>query len=187
MRVRTAALLVLFAAAAPVAAQDRDEYVLLAAARTGTMEDEVNDVADDGYRVLAASRSEDSEVVVVMRRARGDYRYKLIATIRTGTLEKEINDAAEQGYRVVPGAVTTKRLAGAGMRAMRNDNPGEGELLVLMEKGPGRPSNSRYQVLATNRTGTLQKEISQASERGYDLVALVSRREHLAIMERAGN
>ena len=42
-------------------------------------------------------------------------------------------------------------------------------------------------VAATNRTGTLQKEISQASERGYDLVALVSRREHLAIMERAGN
>jgi hypothetical protein len=54
----------------------------------------------------------------------------------------------------------------------------------MMEKGPEGPGQAQYQVLATERTGTLQKEISQASINGYTLIALASRGEHVAILER---
>ena len=177
-------LIVLSTAAVPHG-QERDRYVLLAAARTGTMQQEINDAAAMGYRVIAASRTEGSEVVVVLEQNPDTYLYRLIATTRTGTLQREINEAAEAGYRVMPRAVTTKRTSGGNLtRALGGNTRDEGELLILMEKGPEGGATAQYQVLATGRTGTLQKEISQAAINGYVLLALVSRGEHLAILER---
>jgi hypothetical protein len=126
---------------------------------------------------VAASRTENSEVIVAMERAEGAYHYRLLATKRTGTLQKELNEAAEAGYRVVAPAVTTKRTIGS------TDKSDDGELLVLMEKGPDTPPGVSYVVLATRRTGTLQKEMSETAERGYELVALSSRGEHIAVFE----
>lgn len=184
---RTILTLALTIALVPIAvprAQERDAYLLLATTRTGTMQDEINEAAMKGYRAVAASRTEGAEVVVVLQRTSGQYQYRLLATTRTGTLQKEMNDAAEGGYRVVPRAVTTKRGGATLSRAFGNPNRDEGELLILMEKGPEGNGGALYQVLATERTGTLQKEISEAAEKGFALVALVSRGEHLAIMER---
>ena len=165
-------------------AQERDRYLLLATQRTGTMQQEINDASARGYRVIAASRTEGTEVVVVLEQSVGEYKYKLIATTRTGTLQKELNEAAEQGYRIVPLAVTTKRTQGGVAGALSNSNPGEGELLILMERGPAGNNGALYQVLATTKTGTLQKELGESSAKGFKLIALVSRGEHLAIMER---
>lgn len=53
-----------------------------------------------------------------------------------------------------------------------------------MEKGPGGNNGALYQVLATTKTGTLQKELGEAAAKGFKLIALVSRGEHLALMER---
>lgn len=185
MRLPIGIALVVLSTAPVSQGQERDRYLLLAAARTGTMQEEVNTAAATGYRVVAASRTDGSEVVVVLERTPDKYQYRLIATTRTGTLQRELNDAAEAGYRVVPRAVTTKRTSGGLAGALGGNNArNEGELLVLMEKGPEGPAKAQYQVLATERTGTLQKEISQAAINGYLLVALVSRGEHLAILER---
>jgi hypothetical protein len=173
-----------FGALSPASAQEQDQYLLLAAARTGTMQDEINQAAGTGYRVIAASRTDSTEVVVVLQRTGGQYQYRLLATTRTGTLQKEMNEAAEAGYRVVPRAVTTKRGGGGVGRLLANPNRDEGELLILMEKGPEGNNGALYRVLATERTGTLQKEIAAAAGKGFALVALVSRGEHLAIMER---
>jgi hypothetical protein len=46
-------------------------------------------------------------------------------------------------------------------------------------------AQDRYLLLATERTGTLQKEISQAAMNGYTLIALAKRGEHIAILEKA--
>jgi hypothetical protein len=170
------------ASARTATAQD-DRYVLLATQRTGTMQQEINEAAAKGFRVIAASRTEGTEVIVLLEQTNDKYQYRLIATTRTGTLQREISDAAEAGYRVVPRAVTTKRTSG-GLAALGGNNRNEGELLVLMEKGPEGPGNAQYQVLATERTGTLQKEIGQAAINGYTLVALASRGEHVAIVEK---
>jgi hypothetical protein len=174
-------LLVLSAAAAAEAQEDR--YLLLAAQRTGTMQQEINDAAAKGFRVVAASRTDGAEVIVLLEQSPDKYQYRLIATTRTGTLQREIGEAAADGYRVVPRAVTTKRSSG-GLGVLGNNNRNEGELLVLMEKGPEGSSKAQYQILATERTGTLQKEIGQAAINGYALIALTSRGEHVAILER---
>lgn len=160
------ALLVLGAAVSTGARNDR--YLLLATERTSTMQQEINEAAARGYRVVAASPKESSEVVVLLEQTTDNYEYLLVAATRTGTLQREISEAAAAGYRIVPRAVTGK---------------GD-EVIVLMEKGPEGPA-ARYQVLATERTGTLQKEISQASADGYTLVALAGRGEYVAILERA--
>jgi len=159
-------LLVLSAASFAEAQNDR--YLLLATERTSTMQQEINAAAARGFRVVAASPKESSEVVVLLEHAKDSYEYRLVATTRTATLQREISDAAEAGYRIVPRAVTGK---------------GD-EVLVLMEKGAEAPANVQYQVLATERTGTLQKEISEASANGYTLTALAGRSEYVAILEK---
>jgi hypothetical protein len=171
-------LLVLCGLMLPLAAQAQERYLLLATLRTGTMQKEMNEAAAKGYRLVAASRTESAEVLVVLERAQGAYEYHLIATRRTGTLQKEVTDAAERGFRVVPRAVTTKRQLGS---TSQND---EGELLIVMEKGPDTPPGLSYKVLATSRTGTMQKEMSETAAAGYELIAVASRGEHIAIFER---
>jgi hypothetical protein len=164
----TIACALLALSAASVAEAQGDRYLLLATERTGTMQQEINDAAAKGFRVVAANSTEGSEVVVLLEQTKDRYEYRLVATTRTGTLQHEINEAAEAGYRLIPRAVTRKG----------------GELLVLMEKSAEGPANAQYQVLATERTGTLQKEISQAAVNGYTLIALAKRGEHVAILER---
>ena len=41
-----------------------------------------------------------------------------------------------------------------------------------------------YLLLATTRTSTLQKEMSQAIDEGYEVIEMVSRGEHMVILER---
>jgi len=168
MRSAIAIALLVLSATAVAEAQD-DRYLLLATERTSTMQQEINDAAARGFRVVAASPKESSEIVVLLEQTKDKYDYRLVATTRTGTLQREISDAAEAGYRIVPRAVTGK---------------GD-EMIVLMEKSAEGPANVQYQVLATERTGTLQKEISDASVNGYSLTALAGRGEYVAILERA--
>jgi hypothetical protein len=168
----------------PAAVPAQERYVLLATTLTGTMQQEINSAASRGYRVVAASRTEGPEVIVTLERSEGRYEYLLVATTRTGTLQREITDGVEAGYRVVPRAVTTKRTSGNSWLSNQN-NRNEGEILVIMEKGGEKVPDLAYQVLATSRTSTLQKEMSETADRGFVLVALVSRGEHVAIFERA--
>jgi hypothetical protein len=170
MRSSIACLLLVLSAVSVAEAQD-DRYLLLATERTGTMQQEINKAAARGFRVVAASPKESSEVVVLLEQTEGKYEYLLLAAARTATLQREISDAAEAGYRIVPRAVTGK---------------GD-EVVVLMEKGAEDLASAQYQVLSTERTGTLQKEISEASANGYTLVALAGRGEYVAILERAAH
>lgn len=182
MRVTSLVVLVAVLGVAPAPAQEAERYLLLAATRTSTMQEEVNQAAGRGYRVVGASRTENAEVIVAMERASGVFTYRLIATTRTGTLQREIGEAADAGFRVVGRGVTTKRTFGGVLNSSHNRD--EGELLVLMEKGPDTPPGLSYHVVATSRTATMQKEMAETAGRGFELLALVSRGEHVAIFER---
>ena len=145
-----------------------DKYLLLAAERTTTIQREIDDAAAKGFRVFGASSTDGSETVMLLEKSGDKYQYRVLAATRSGTLQREINEAAGDGYHIVPRAVARK---------------GD-ELLVLMEKGPEGPATPQYQVLGTDRTGTLQKEITQASNDGFTLVAVAKTGEHIAILER---
>ena len=101
--------------AAPAAAQDK--FLLLAANRTGTMQDELNAAGANGYRFAGTQGGETAfggnEVVVVMvRDPEGRrFRYILLATSRTGTMERELNGAPPQ-FNVVGMTVFSSTFGG---------------------------------------------------------------------------
>ena len=84
------------------------------------------------------------------------YDYKLLATSRTSTMEKEMNQAADAGY--VFGSVMGGETGVGGK-----------EVVVVMVKSiDAAPARKIYKLLATSRTGTMEKELQQAGEEGFD-------------------
>lgn len=84
-------------------------------------------------------------------------KFLLLATSRTSTMEEELNEAGARGYR----------FAGAqgGETAFGGD-----EAVVIMTLDPeGR--RFRYILLATNRTGTMQRELNEVPPE-YDFAGM---------------
>ena len=85
------------------------------------------------------------------------YEYKLLSTAKTSTMQKELNEAADAGYHFqgVMGGET-----GAGGK----------EVVVIMGRPVGSKERERYEyrLLATNKTSTMQKELQQAANTGYE-------------------
>lgn len=67
-----------------------------------------------------------------------------------------MNEAADAGY--VYGGMMGGQTAFSGS-----------EVLVIMKKdnSAAKPSRRKYKLLATSRTGTMQKELQQAGDEGY--------------------
>ena len=151
-------------------------YLLLATQKTSTMQKELDEAASKGFRVIVGSPTSGTEVVLFLERvttAEKPYQYLLLATSRTKTMNKELNKAAEENFRLIPSTMIQKK------RMM-----GSPEVLLVMERPPDAKDFYEYKLLATNRTRTLQKEVTEAKEEGFELVGLVSRGEHMVIMEK---
>lgn len=86
-----------------------------------------------------------------------EFEYKLLATNRTSTMEKEINEAAEAGYHFV------EVISGATFF-------GGNEALVVMGRLKDGDHKQRYEykLLATSKTSTMQKEIQEAGDAGFE-------------------
>ena len=155
------------------------QYKLLATTRTSTMQKELDETAAKGYRILVGSPTSGTEMAIFLTRettADAPYKYKLLATTRTGTMQKELNEAAAEGFRLLPRTMIAKAQLLGGV-----------EIVVIMEKPPVVEKKYDYKLLATTLTGTLQKEVTQAEKDGYVIVGMVSRGEHMVIMEREQN
>lgn len=82
--------------------------------------------------------------------------YRLLATSKTSSMEKEMNQAAEAGF--VFGSV----MGG-------ESSIGGKEVVVVMTKNSANPASQRkYLLLAASKTGTLQKELQQAGDAGFE-------------------
>ncbi|MCB1022941.1 MAG: hypothetical protein KDB79_01025 [Acidobacteria bacterium] len=152
------------------------QYKLLATTKTSTMQKELDETAAQGYRIVAGSPTSGSEMVVFLSRdgtVEKPYRYKLLATTRTGTMQKELNEMADVGYRLIPSTMIAKEKPFGGV-----------EIVMIMELPPGAKKRYEYKLLATNRTSTLQKEVTEAKDAGFILVGMFSRNEHIVVMER---
>jgi hypothetical protein len=85
------------------------------------------------------------------------FEYKLLATKRTTTMEKEMSEAAAAGYRfldVVSGPTSF----------------GGDEALVIMARPVEGKHKQRYEykLLATSKTSTMQKELQEAGDAGFE-------------------
>lgn len=152
------------------------KYLLLATVKTSTMQKELDEASGQGFRIISsASSCGQSEMVLFLERvtkAPDTYKYKLLATTRTSTMEKELNQAARDGYRLLPRTITAKE------GFLTN------EIVSVLELAPNSTKRYEYRLLATSRTSTLQKEVSQAEGDGFVLVGLVGRGENMVIMEK---
>jgi hypothetical protein len=159
------------------AAKNEDlEYKLLATIKTSTMQKEIDQVSARGYRILVGSPTSGSEMAVFMKRegtVEAPFKYKLLATTRTATMQKELNQMAADGYRLIPSTMIAKEQLFGGI-----------EIVMILERPPVLTKRYEYKLLATSLTSTLQKEVTQSQTDGFRIVGMVSRGEHMVVMER---
>lgn len=152
------------------------QYKLLATTKTSTMQKEIDQTSAQGYRILVGSPTSGSEMAIFLSRdgtVEAPYKYKLLATSRTGTMQKELNEAAANGFRLIPSTMIAKSGMLIGV-----------EIVMILEQPPRVVRQYEYKLLATSLTSTLQKEVSEAQAAGFKIIGMVSRGEHMVVMER---
>ncbi len=148
------------------------QFKLIATKKTSTAEKEMNQASDTGFRFEAVSGGETafggSEVVLIMSKdstseTKGDYQYKLLATKKTSTMQKELQEAGDNGFEYCGQTVFESTFGGK-------------EVIVILEKNTKAQYIKKYEykLLATSKTSTMQKEISQAGDAGYKFVGLTT-------------
>jgi hypothetical protein len=160
------ALVLAFAFTASIAAQPAIEYKVLATSKTSTMEKELNEAAEAGFRFQQVMGGESAfggkEVVVVMTRAVGAarYSYRLLATSKTSTMQKELQEASDAGFEYRGQTVFGSTFGGD-------------EVVVLLERDKDAPAaRFDYRLIATSKTSTLEKELSENGAAGYEVVGM---------------
>jgi hypothetical protein len=152
------------------AAENAYDYRVLATNKTSTMEKELNEAAEAGYRFEHAMGGNTgfggSEVVSILTKSKTDtatarYAYKLLATNKTSTMEKELQEAGNEGYDYKDQTVFKSTFGGE-------------EVVVILELDRDSKSKARYEykLLATKRTSTMQKELQEAGDAGFRFVGV---------------
>jgi hypothetical protein len=143
------------------------QFKLLATKKTSTMEKELNEAANAGYRYEDVTGGKTvfggSEVVVIMSKptqseGKGRYQYKLLATSKTSTMQKEMQEAGDNGFEFKGQTVLDTFIGGD-------------EVVVILEKDThAEIKKYEYKLLSTSKTSTMQKELSQAGDAGFKFV-----------------
>jgi hypothetical protein len=142
-------------------------YRVLATSKTSTMQKEMNEAADAGYRFAGVMGGETafagSEVVTIMVRspeAKPRYEYRLLATTKTSTMQKEMQEAGDAGFEYRGQTVFNSAFGGD-------------EVMVILERDRNaNPQLFEYRLLATKKTSTMQKELLQTGDAGFDFVGM---------------
>jgi len=144
------------------------EHHVVATSKTSTMEKELNDAAEKGFRFAQVMGGETAfggnEVVAVMSKAAGTktgrFAYRLLATSKTSTMQKELQDASNAGFQYRGQTVFTSAFGGD-------------EVVCILERDGAEPRDQiDYRLVATSKTGTLEKELQQAGAAGYEVVGM---------------
>lgn len=145
------------------------EYKLLATNKTSTMQKEMNEAAEAGFHFGGVMGGQPefggAEVVVIMVRkadsSKDRFVYRLQATSRTSTMQKEIQQAGDEGFEYKGQTVFKTAFGGK-------------EVVVILELDRSRKERPHYEyrLLATSRTSTMQKELSQAGTEGFEFVGV---------------
>jgi hypothetical protein len=131
------------------------------------MEKELNEAADAGFRLQSVMGGDSAfggkEVVAVMTRAgdeKGRYSYKLLATSKTSTMQKELQEASDAGFQYRDQTVFGSAFGGD-------------EVIVILQRDANDLTNRfEYRLLATSKTSTLEKELREVGEAGFDVVGM---------------
>jgi hypothetical protein len=148
-------------------AQDPTSYRVLATNKTSTMQTEMQDAAQAGFRFVAVMGGDTSfggkEVVVLMQKTPSGkpFEYRLLATNKTSTLQKELQEAADAGFEFVGQTVFESLFGGK-------------EVAAILERDTTSPAKQtwEYRLVATKRTSTLQKELQELGNQGFEALGM---------------
>lgn len=155
-------------AQAPPSAGGPFEYRVLATSRTSTMERELNNAANMGFKFSSVMGGETAiggqEVVVILGRTENSkprYQYKLLATTRTSTMQRELQQAADEGFQYIGQTVFESAFGGQ-------------EVVCILQRDKLDPKANRYQyrLFATTRTSTMERELTVAGNEGFEVLGM---------------
>lgn len=145
-------------------------------------EEMLNNAAMPGYHMVAAASMAFPEMVALVEKNPPGvplYSYRVLMTRRISRLRKELMEAAAGGWLAHPrGLLDT----GSGVF-----EAGSGELVMVTERIRGStPQPLEHMLLATTRTSTLLKELTQAVQSGFQIVTAGSGRgEVIVVLKRS--
>lgn len=152
-----------------ISVRAQTQYKVLATKKTSTMQKELQEASDGGYRFEGVSGGKTafggSEVLVIVSKnsavyTSGRFQYKLLATSKTSTMQKEIQAARDSGFEYKGQAVFETFIGGD-------------EVVVIMEKDTkAEPAKVEYKLFATSKTSTMEKEISEGGAAGFSYVGV---------------
>ena len=172
-------------AAPAVAQKPAVEYRVLATNKTSTMQKEMQEAAAAGFGygdVMGGDTAfGGSEVVVIMHRdgSPGRFDYRLLATNKTSTMQKEMQEAGDAGFEYRGQTVFKSAFGGK-------------EVVAILERTLEVQNATKYEyrLVATKKTSTMQKELAETGEQGFEFVGmtvaktLVGGEEDVAILRR---
>jgi hypothetical protein len=143
------------------------EYKVLATSKTSTMQKEMQEAADAGFRfgdVMGGDTAfGGSEVVVIMVKdaTAGKYSYHLLATNKTSTMQKEMQEAGDEGFEY------------RGQTVFKSTFGGKEVIAILERENDGKTKPKfEYRLLASKKTSTMQKELLEAGDQGFGFVGM---------------
>jgi hypothetical protein len=151
--------------AVPASAQTSYDYRVLATSKTSTLEKEMNEAADAGFRFSFVMGGETAvggnEGVAVFTKTgqAARYSYKLLATSKTSTMQKELQEAADGGFDYRDQTIFKSTFGGQ-------------EVVCILERDKEAAGKYDYKLLATTRTSTLEKELREAGAAGYEVMGM---------------
>lgn len=150
----------------PIYAQTSYDYRVLATSKTSTLEKEMNEAADAGFRFSFVMGGETAVggsegVAVLTKTGQGRrYSYKLLATSKTSTMQKELQEASDGGFEYRDQTVFKSTFGGQ-------------EVVCILERDKEAPAHKYdYKLLATTKTSTLEKELREAGTAGYEVMGM---------------
>jgi hypothetical protein len=161
----------LLSASFVLAADDAYDYRVLATNKTSTMQKEMTEAADAGYRMEKVMGGDSlfggSEVVVIMSKRKsenvtgGRYGYKLLAAKKTSTMQKELQEAGDDGFDYRDQTVFGSAFGGD-------------EVVAILEVDRELKAKVKYEfkLLATSKSSTMQKELQEAGDAGFKFVGV---------------
>lgn len=83
-----------------------------------------------------------------------EQKYLLLSTNKTSTMQKELDEASAQGFRIQMGV----------------SNCGQMEMVLFLERVAQPPDTYKYQLVAANKTSTMDKELNEVARQGFRLL-----------------
>jgi hypothetical protein len=166
IRVTLASTALTLMTAFPLYSQTSYDYRVLATSKTSTLEKEMNEAADAGFRFSFVMGGETavggSEGVAVLTKTGqgGRYSYKLLATSKTSTMQKELQEASDGGFEYRDQTVFKSMFGGH-------------EVVCILERDKEAMTHKyEYKLVATTKTSTLEKELREVGTAGYEVMGM---------------